>query len=156
MPAAQKTIYDADVSGFGIRITPGGSRSFILNYRTRAGRERRYTIGGFPAWTTAAARKFAAEMKARIRLGHDPLGELEAERGAPTIAMACRPVGGAEYLDRLRPATAEMYRLLIDGPKPKPGRGKPRAAASRGCEGPGGRARSKRSPSRMSRRCTPA
>jgi Arm DNA-binding domain len=32
--------YDAEVSGFGIRVTAAGAKSFILRYRTRSGRER--------------------------------------------------------------------------------------------------------------------
>jgi hypothetical protein len=42
--------YDDRLKGFGIRVTASGARSFILNYRTRLGRERRYTIGSFPDW----------------------------------------------------------------------------------------------------------
>ena len=38
----------------------------------------------------------------------------------------------ADYVPRLRPATASMYMLLLDGPKPDPRRGKPRAAAFEG------------------------
>jgi hypothetical protein len=41
------------LTGFGCRITAAGALSFILNYLTRAGRERRYTIGEFPSWKTA-------------------------------------------------------------------------------------------------------
>ena len=37
--------YDPDVKGFGCRVTSAGARSFVLNYRTRGGRERRFTIG---------------------------------------------------------------------------------------------------------------
>jgi hypothetical protein len=32
--------YDTDVKGFGVRITAAGARAFVLNYRTRAGRDR--------------------------------------------------------------------------------------------------------------------
>ena len=51
--------YDDDVAGFGIRVTAGGARSFILNYRTKAGRERRITIGQFPNWKAVSARQEA-------------------------------------------------------------------------------------------------
>jgi hypothetical protein len=44
-----KITYDADVKGFGVRVTAAGARSFVLNYRTKLGRERRFTIGAFPA-----------------------------------------------------------------------------------------------------------
>jgi hypothetical protein len=49
--------YDDAVPGFGARVTAAGARAFVLNYRTRGdGRARRYTIGGFPDWSTGAAR----------------------------------------------------------------------------------------------------
>src|SRR5713101_776159 len=74
LPASGNTItYDAKAKGFGIRVTAAGARSFVLNYRTRTGRERRYTIGPFPGWTTKGARTEAERLKKRIRDGHDPL-----------------------------------------------------------------------------------
>jgi integrase len=93
LPAPQRgnrIYYDADVKGFGCRVTAAGARSFILNYRTRTGRERRYTIGAFPDWTTAAARTEAKRLKLEIRAnGYDPVGALESARGEPTIANLC-------------------------------------------------------------------
>ena len=38
-----RIIFDDKVSGLGIRITAGGARSFVLNYRTRLGQQRRYS-----------------------------------------------------------------------------------------------------------------
>jgi len=71
-----KITYDSEVSGFGVRVTANGARSFILNYRTRAGRERRYTIGDFPTWTVPVARDEAKELKRRVDKGEDPLGDI--------------------------------------------------------------------------------
>src|SRR6516165_8958221 len=39
--------YDAEIPGFGVRITSNGAISFVLNYRLQ-GRERRYTSGVIP------------------------------------------------------------------------------------------------------------
>jgi integrase len=72
-------------SGFGVRVTSGGARAYFLDYRNSSGRQRRLTIGSPPAWTTAAARDQAAELRRRIDAGSDPLAELETERTAPTI-----------------------------------------------------------------------
>lgn len=84
-PARGNTItYDDEIQGFGIRITAGGARSFILNYRV-AGRERRLTIGGFPAWSTAAARDEARELRRRVDRGEDPLAQRIEARQAPTV-----------------------------------------------------------------------
>ena len=53
--------YDADVPGFGARVTANDARSFVLNYLS-AGRERRMTIGRFPTWSATAAREEAREL----------------------------------------------------------------------------------------------
>lgn len=113
-PASGNRItYDTDVRGFGCRVTAGGARAFILNYRTRTGRERRYTIGEFPAWKTSAARAEAAEWKKRIRSGEDPLAVIEDDRAAKTVADLCNRFK-AEHLPKKRPATQRDYQSLIE------------------------------------------
>ena len=47
--------WDAEIPGFGVRITAAGVTSFILDYRI-FGRHRRYTGGGYPETTSTAAR----------------------------------------------------------------------------------------------------
>ncbi|EQB32262.1 hypothetical protein M529_10695 [Sphingobium ummariense RL-3] len=113
MPAKGNRItYDSDVKGFGVRVTAAGARSFILNYRTRSGRERRYTIGSYPDWKTSVARDEAASLKKRIDVGQDPMAEVEADRDAKTIADLCKRFE-EEHLAKKRPATARDYRALI-------------------------------------------
>jgi integrase len=105
--------YDDQVPGFGARITAAGAVSFVLNYRRKGdGRERRATIGPFPAWSVAAARQRAAELKRAVDNGGDPIGELAAERGAPTVADLCARFE-AEHLPKLRPSTQTMYRNIV-------------------------------------------
>src|SRR5262249_9583734 len=84
LPAAGNRItYDGGVLGFGARITAGGARAFILNYRVRGtGLARRYTIGSYPDWSVAAAREKARELKREVDGGGDPLGEVKASREA--------------------------------------------------------------------------
>jgi integrase len=106
--------YDSNVKGFGARITASGARAFVLNYRTLAGRERRYTIGAFPDWRTAAARAEAAELKKIVDRGGDPLGDIQARRAAPTVADLCDRFI-TEYLPRKRPSTQKTYRQQIEG-----------------------------------------
>ena len=77
-------IWDSEVRGFGLKITPGGQKIYVVQYRT-GGREtpmRRYTIGkhGSP-WTPATARQEADGIKARVTQGEDPATQkLEARR----------------------------------------------------------------------------
>ena len=60
-----KIHYDCDLPGFGFRVTKAGTKAFILNYHINK-RERRITIGKSPAWSAAAAREKAKELR---RLG---------------------------------------------------------------------------------------
>jgi len=87
-----KITYDSGkdvVRGFGVRVTASGARSFILNF-TVAGRERRLTIGAYPAWKVATARKEAERLRREeIDRGHDPLGARHAARDAPTVSDLC-------------------------------------------------------------------
>ena len=84
-PAKGNSIaYDADLKGFGVRVTAAGAKAFILNYRVK-GRERRMTIGSYPEWTVLAARKEAEEQKRLVDRGIDPLLTRERERLAPTV-----------------------------------------------------------------------
>lgn len=115
---ANTVIYDLEVKGFGCRITAAGAKSFILNYRTRDGRERRFTIGAYPGWKVKAARKEADSIKARIRGGYDPLGALEDERQArreeaahATVDTLCDRFE-AVHLPRLREASQRDYKSI--------------------------------------------
>jgi integrase len=110
-------IWDTEVPGFGVRITAAGAKSFVLNYRTRSGRERRYTIGpaGEGGWKANVARERAKDIKARIRseADYDPLGEIEAERGAPTVKdLAKRFL--KEHAAKKRQSTQEQYQHSFD------------------------------------------
>ncbi len=82
--------YDSGgVPGFGCRITANGVRSFVLSYRAR-GIARRLTIGRYPVWSVAAARKRAAELKRAVDVGEDPLQAKRegTERGMSFGALA--------------------------------------------------------------------
>src|SRR5580693_3010705 len=85
-----RTIWDGGhakaITGFGVRVNAGGKRSFFLNYRDSAGRERRYTIGTYPTWSVEAARERAKELRRLIDQGQDPAGDKRERREAPTVA----------------------------------------------------------------------
>src|SRR5262249_47484278 len=68
---------DADVVGFGARVTAKGARSYVLRYTTRAGRERTYTIGDASVWPTTDARDKPRELRREVEEGGDPLGAIE-------------------------------------------------------------------------------
>ena len=83
-----RIIYDTDLTGFGLRVTANGAKSFILNYRV-SGRERRYTIGKYTgrdgAWSVAAAREEAKTLKKKIDKDQDPMSPRDDNRNARTV-----------------------------------------------------------------------
>jgi integrase len=81
---AGRIIYDSQVKGFGVRVTPAGAISFVLNYCIR-GRERRYTIGRYPEMSALAAREEALQLRAGIHKGVDPLAEQARARSVLTL-----------------------------------------------------------------------
>jgi integrase len=112
LPAQGNRItYDSELKGFGVRATAGGARSFVLNYRI-AGRERRLTIGAYPAWSVVAARRRAEVLMRQIDTGIDPLGEREAERAAATVNMLCDRYLAEHAEPKKR--TADADRKMID------------------------------------------
>jgi integrase len=87
VPVSGATTYwdnDARARGFGLRVYAAGGKSFFLNYWLE-GRERRHTIGAFPAWSVTAAREEANELRKRVDRGEDPAGEKRQRREAPTV-----------------------------------------------------------------------
>jgi integrase len=110
--AGNRIAYDEAVKGFGVRVTAAGARAFVLNYRTRSGRERRYTIGAYPDWKTAAAREEAAKLKQAVDRGEDPLEGLQADRAAPTMAKLCERFL-EEHAARKRDSTKIFYEGII-------------------------------------------
>ena len=72
------------VSGFGVRKTASGYTAFILNY-TIGGRDRRMTIGRYPAWSVTAARQAAGKLRMQVDAGHDPLEHQQVARAEYTL-----------------------------------------------------------------------
>ena len=71
--------------GFGVRVTVGGARSFILNYRVR-GREHRLTIGGWPDWSMLKAVREARSLRQRVDRGENPLEDRVPPPAMKTVA----------------------------------------------------------------------
>jgi integrase len=100
--------------GFGVRTTAAGARSFVLNYRRHSdGRERRMTIGTYPAYSVTAARAEAAKARREVDAGRDPLGEREAVRAAENVSELCDRFL-EQHVERKRESTQRLYRMIIE------------------------------------------
>lgn len=61
------------IAGFGLRVSPGGAKAYILQYRMAGAKvDRRYTIGRHGPWTPDKARERAAELRRLVDTGVDP------------------------------------------------------------------------------------
>lgn len=61
----QKTYYDPGLSGFGVRVSQGGSKTFVVLYGKK--RQRR-SLGRYPEISLAEARILAKQVQAEIAL----------------------------------------------------------------------------------------
>ena len=81
-------IWDDEVTGFGLRIRPGGSKTFVAQYRAgggRSGTSRRYTIGRYGVLTVEQARLEAKRVLAAVTQGSDPSRDRQAKRKEMTV-----------------------------------------------------------------------
>ena len=67
-------LWDDELSGFGVKVTPAGAKVYLLQYRVggRGHPTRRYTIGKHGAMTPVQARDRAKELAHMVELGIDP------------------------------------------------------------------------------------
>ncbi len=102
--APNQEVWDSAVAGFGARRQRSKSIAYVVLYRTRDGRPRRYTIGRHGApWTPETARIEAKRILGLVADGADPAGDKRRQRSqVTTVAELCD-----EYLQE-----AEAGRLL--------------------------------------------
>jgi integrase len=93
--SGQIDYWDADRSGFGLRVSAGGRKAWVAMYR-HGNVKRRLTIGTYPALSLAEAREKAAIAHHAVQYsGTDPAAAKKAERAAETFAELAR-----DYIER--------------------------------------------------------
>src|SRR5580704_1812622 len=110
-------LWDADLKGFGLKITPKDRRVFIAQYWAPNLHlvRRRITIGVFGTLTVEQARTYASRLLGRVANGEDPAAE--ASHGRRTAKEAIVAILSVEYLDEVRAKmksrTADEYTRLF-------------------------------------------
>ena len=64
-------VWDAKLPGFGVRVSPAGTKAFVLLYRFR-GLPQRLTLGRYPVLGLGEARELAKEALNQVARGIDP------------------------------------------------------------------------------------
>lgn len=79
-------VWDAELKGFGVRVTPAGRKSFIIGFRARGSRQfKRLALGTYGALTVDEARQRAKRHLAAVADGADPVATRIDAKNAPTV-----------------------------------------------------------------------
>jgi integrase len=120
----ERTFFDSEVAGFGLRIRASGAKSWLVQY-AKFGKTKKVTLGAPPVVTLGAARAAARQVMAAVRLGGDPAAEKAEAR-----EQAANTIGGLipAFLDRqrkrLKPRSMiEVERHLLKHARPLHGQG---------------------------------
>jgi len=105
---------DSVMMGFGLRVTSGGAKSFIVEKRIN-GKVKRITLGRYGNLTVEQARGEAMKLLGHVATGRDPIGEKETARiKAITLQQAFD-----DYLltrKNLKASTIHDYKRSLNGP----------------------------------------
>jgi Arm DNA-binding domain len=108
-----QVVFDAELPGFGIKVTPSGHKVFLVQYRYppgRAGRIRRYTIGSYgESLTPDQARGIAVQVKGKLTAGIDPVSERESILAEAAKAVAEKKRKHANSVEAIAAAFIERY-----------------------------------------------
>jgi len=99
----QSTYWDSGLPGFGVRVSQGGTMSFVIVYGPNRTRK---TIGRYPTISLKQARDRAKELKAAFTLG------LDRKRSITWIEARDLFLDDCEH--RNRPATVRYYRSRLN------------------------------------------
>lgn len=115
-------LWDGELRGFGLKVESGGTKSFILQYRTKARRKRRMVLGRYGIMSLEEARDQARAALGLVAAGGDPADErnksvrktvadicdwyLEEAAAGRLVGRKRRPIKASTlYMDRSRIVT---------------------------------------------------
>jgi integrase len=109
--------YDAELKGFGVRVSASGRKSWVIEYRPGAGgrgvAKRRFTIGPATILTPEQARTAARDLLASVRMGSDPAATRAKARQTPTLAEITERYLREEVDPKRKAGTAALYRHYL-------------------------------------------
>ncbi|HCJ70406.1 tyrosine-type recombinase/integrase [Agrobacterium pusense] len=111
-------LFDSKITGFGLRVFPTGTKTWILEYRANGGgrkeRKKKFTIGNIKDFTADEARKVAEKKRAEVVVGLDPQAEKAGERAAITVKELSKLFFENHVEPKRSKNTKEGYRDALD------------------------------------------
>ena len=109
----EKIHWDSGYKGFGVRVSPMGRKTFVVQYR-QGSRTRRISLGTFGNLTVEEARRKAKKILGAVAGGDDPAERIAQFRRTPTMADVCNKFLKEHVETRLKPSTQKEYRRNIE------------------------------------------
>jgi integrase len=110
--------YDTDLKGFGLKITPNGVRSWVVEYRPGAGgrtvAKKRVKIGTPATHSPEEARDEATRTLAQVTLGADPALARADERAALSLREVAELYLDKHVATKRKPETQRLYRFVLE------------------------------------------
>ncbi|MFH5885434.1 tyrosine-type recombinase/integrase [Halalkalibaculum sp. DA3122] len=114
-PDKRIEVFDERENGLGLRVTPGGTKTFFYRYRVN-NKIRRYTIGQFDSVGVKDARNVVSRLRVMVLDGLDPQAERQKKKninGLKTFSDLVEEFK-EKYLPTLRENTQIEYNRIID------------------------------------------
>lgn len=113
---AQAFMRDKKGNGLRVRVTPAGAKSFVFEAKLNRQTIRR-TIGDVRAWSIAAARKEAGELRVTMNRGADPR-EVARERRAAETEKKAAAVAEVEAAKLAAVTVREVWAVYVEERRP--------------------------------------
>ena len=111
-PSGQVEYFDAGFPGLALRLSYGGGRSWVFFYRAH-GKQRRLTLGTYPALSLAEARDKWREARAAVDRGDDPAAaKAEAKRREPDTVQSVGEAFITKYATPRNRTADEVARMF--------------------------------------------
>jgi len=105
--------WDTTMPGFGIRVKPSGTVSFMIQYRNEYNKSRRHTIGRFGIMTLEEARTEARTLLSASSRGRDPRADRLRKRNENSVADLAARYMQEHCEGRCKPSTIEAHNWLL-------------------------------------------
>ena len=106
-----QVFYDTRVTGLHLRVSPKGSKTFYLYFRTKSGKQKRPKLGNYGILTVEQARDSARAMLGDLSKGNDPTDRHQVKN--ITLADFFEIFDKNHINKHVKSSTAKTYRSLF-------------------------------------------